>query len=620
MSSDIPLKLKNNDGDLQKFTSSEENYLAYQLGLRLAGVPVDNAGALTTYASYGGPLSLVDFETVATTIGTFTDTFYQEIVEPIGGGTTLGLGSTQTKLYQFVGTDDPIEVVKDYGAGYYQRAVRWDSDGSINEMTSAESMTLATRLLSTVMTNEYPGTYRIASSAPSADHAATINSLYTDTRNDGTSITYNLYRKNSGTSPTKTNSVSVKYDNGSFDGLNVMTEQQMQYSFGSIAQKIQQTAGNIGTYQLRSSAQGAPTDPGTWVSRGTVTDTRNPDSDTDFITGYARDYLTDYEKTIDYTGQFSTPFVGQYNRDTDETYVGDFIGYITNPTTIQSSYVTVQPTQYAGTRPAQYAGVDPTQYAGTDPCVFSDPTTFFTSDPCTFGQPTFYPGVAPTNFTDPTVFYGTFVEYYPGSDPTSYPGFAPTNFSTFVTGPKGQDTPTFYPGTAPTTFATTAPTNFVACFDFTAFGANYYDTFAATNFLSSDACTFNQPTSIPGADPCTFIQPTQYARVEATQYAGIAPTLDPGSDPSSYVGPDATSYTGAATYSRPFVGTYVTQVDETYVAQFSNQFAGPELTKAGDPVTYEKAYEKVYSKAYTGTAVTEFIRQIETYTLYVRIS
>jgi hypothetical protein len=35
------------------------------------------------------------------------------------------------------------------------------------------------------------------------------------------------------------------------------------------------SADNVGAYQLRSSAQGAPVAGGTWVARGTATDSRN---------------------------------------------------------------------------------------------------------------------------------------------------------------------------------------------------------------------------------------------------------------------------------------------------------------------------------------------------------
>jgi len=661
MSSDIPLKLKNSDGDLQKFSSSEENYLAYQLGLRLAGISVLDAGALTTYSKFvvesqntkvGSYPDLATFESsYADSVGTYTNTFYQTVTEPIGGGSTLGLGSIATNLYQHYGLEDPEEVNKNRGSSYYQRPIRWDSDGSLVEMTSAEFTSLTTRLLSTAMTNEYPGTYRIASSAPTSDHTVNISDVFTDTRNDGTSIDYHLYRKTSGTEPTKNNSVSVSYTSGSYDGLKAMTETQMQYTFGATAQKIQQTAGNIGTYQLRSSAQGAPTAAGTWAARGTVTDTRNVDEQSSFVVQYVGDYIKDYVKTINYSKAYAKAYVGQYAREDFETYVRTYVSDTTFNTVLPTSYTGVRPSSYVSPVPTGYAGTREVQYAGTDPCAFAQPTSFTNpnNDPTTFfGNPTSLPcsftTVEPTNFSDPTIFYGQFFEAYPGADPCFFSTTAPTTYSTsfsttvaFTTfGPKvGTRITSFsttfaanFYTTAPTTYESAQPTTFYVDFAFTAYGANYFDTFAPTTFQAGD-----DPTSFAfsTSDPCTFYTTDPCFFAQATSYTGTVPTSDPGVVPSSYVGTppttyfesDPTSYTGPTSFDVAYTGTYVKQINETYSKNYVGQYSGPELTTYGGytgPLSYAKVYAKAYAKAYTGTAVNSFVRQIETYTLYVRIS
>jgi hypothetical protein len=727
MSSDIPLKLKNSDGDLQKFSSSEENYLAYQLGLRLAGISVLDAGALTTYSKFvvesqntkvGSYPDLATFESsYADSVGTYTNTFYQTVTEPIGGGSTLGLGSIATNLYQHYGLEDPEEVNKNRGSGYYQRPIRWDSDGSLIEMTSAEFTSLTTRLLSTAMTNEYPGTYRIASSAPTSEHSVNIYDVFTDTRNDGTSIDYHLYRKSSpsvGVLPSglpKNNSVSVSYISGSYDGLKAMTETQMQYTFGATAQKIQQTAGNIGTYQLRSSAQGAPTAPGTWAARGTVTDTRNVDEQSSFVVQYVGDYIKDYGKTINYSKAYAKAYVGQYAREDFETYVKTYVSQTTFNQVLPTSYTGVRPSSYVSQVPTGYGGTREVQYGGTDPCTFAQPTSYTGSDPTSFtvpnNDPTAFYTFAPTNFTDPTVFYGQFFEAYPGSDPCNFTTPAPTSFSTSIDGSDPTSFTTFGPKigtsvfyttapttfsqtfytTAPTTYTESQPTTFYVDFAFTASGANYFDTFAPTTFQAGAT-----PSTFYTSDPCTFYTTDPCVFAQASSYTGTAPTSDPAVVPSSYVGTppttyfesDPTSYTGPTSFDVAYTGTYIKQITETYSRNYVQQYSGPELTTFGTPTTfygvaptvffepttddatsfttfdpkagtqiyfeqaptttpfftfapttifdptggqpnttalsYAKVYAKAYAKAYTGTVVNSFVRQIETYTLYVRIS
>ena len=61
----------------------------------------------------------------------------------------------------------------------------------------------------------------------------------------------------------------------------------------------------VGTYILNSSATGAPSETGTWVAKGTATDTRHTTTDTD----YTQDFVGTFEQ--DFVGTFTGTFVGE---------------------------------------------------------------------------------------------------------------------------------------------------------------------------------------------------------------------------------------------------------------------------------------------------------------------
>lgn len=56
----------------------------------------------------------------------------------------------------------------------------------------------------------------------------------------------------------------------------------------------------IGTHEIRSSADGAPTAPGTWVARGTATDTKQTTSQQLFTRDSTVNFQANYTKA--YTG------------------------------------------------------------------------------------------------------------------------------------------------------------------------------------------------------------------------------------------------------------------------------------------------------------------------------
>ncbi len=297
---------------LKEFTSSEENYIAYQIGLELAATPQNVVGSLNKFGS-------------GTNIGTFTNSFFNE---PIGThpGAAITTGTTNTFIHQ---TNGPAAAETDSDFSLPIMWVDSASETGFKQMPDADLNEAVDRYLSTIFTNEYPGAYRLASSTPSAGYLATSISVQ-DTRTGGASITHRLYKKTSMSAPSAFRPMYVEDSAGGAGmGLKEMSDRKIRQTFGQRA-KTRIMASKIGTHQLRSSAQGAPTDPGTWVARGTATDTKQQtvqqtftrDSTVAFAINYTNNfvgtYTSNYTKLsqIAYSRAFATvPYQRLYTSD-----------------------------------------------------------------------------------------------------------------------------------------------------------------------------------------------------------------------------------------------------------------------------------------------------------------
>ena len=319
-----PLKLEGTNGDLKEMTTAEENYLAYQAGEQLKASAKTEVGAITD-ASSGNE-----------TVGAFTDTRFNQVPGSHGSITTT---STVTTLYQTEGT--AAEDGGDFRNAVHQSA---SSDASthsrqLHEFTSAEMDTLTDRLTATIFANDYPGTYKLGSSAPSSDYDVHLSGVFTDTRTDAgpstvTVATYNIYQRQTFTAPTAVRPVSLKRSSGgsgTFQGIQEMSDAEIKYTFGQRAKtRIMSGTKGVGTYILNSSATGAPSETGTWVAKGTATDTRHTTTDTD----YTQDFVGTFETT--FTGTFESDFVGTFTGERTFTrnstanftqgFVGNFAG------------------------------------------------------------------------------------------------------------------------------------------------------------------------------------------------------------------------------------------------------------------------------------------------------
>tara|TARA_R100000951_G_scaffold44917_1_gene38279 strand:+ start:9752 stop:13225 length:3474 start_codon:yes stop_codon:yes gene_type:complete len=297
---------------LREFTSSQENYIAYQVGLELAAATQTEVGSLNKFGS-------------GTNIGTYTNSFFNE---PVGThpGAAITTGTTNTSIHQVNGPP-AAETDSDFSL-----PIMWvdsASETGFKQMPDTDLNEAVDRYLSTIFTNEYPGAYRLASSTPSAGYFATSIKV-TDTRTGGSSVTHRLYKKVTMSAPSTFRPMCVE-DSAGGAGMDLkeMSDRKIRQTFGQRA-KTRIMASKIGTHQLRSSTQGAPTDPGTWVARGTATDTKKQtvqqtftrDSTVAFAINYTNNfvgtYTSNYTKLsqIAYTRAFATvPYQRLYTSD-----------------------------------------------------------------------------------------------------------------------------------------------------------------------------------------------------------------------------------------------------------------------------------------------------------------
>jgi hypothetical protein len=297
---------------------------------------------------------------------------------PIVKGVTTGRYVTADSAYVFNVENVTIggtaysssEANQEYQAGddyIYVDGVNQDIyQSKIREYNDSDMTVLIDRLNSRIATSDYLGSYRLGSSAPSSDYSVNLADVMTDTRTDGSSIAYNIYQRTTQSAPTQVLPFSIKRSSGNsgdYQGLQLMTDRQIQQGLGLRARNRLGTTGdnagtNIGNYKLLSSASGTPTDlgfSGTWAARGTATDTRQNIVDANYTRGrvstYARlaevSFSDNYSRTRssayskDYSRIRSSSYIDTYTVNRESNYSVGFVGeYSRNYETTRSSNYT----------------------------------------------------------------------------------------------------------------------------------------------------------------------------------------------------------------------------------------------------------------------------------------
>ena len=306
-------------------STTEENYLAYQVGLGFASLDSSSVNQLGT-----------DLSGSNRTVGTFTDTSYDSAVGTHSN--LLTISQTDSIIRQKTGTATIVDT------NYRVPVSMRDSGGQtiIDEMDGTKLNPLLDRIASRIYTSDYPGTYKLGTSAPSADYSVNLANVMTDTRSDGHSLTYNIYKRNTMTAPTTVRPFAVKRSGGrtgTYQGLQAMTDAEINYSLGiKVRNRISGNANSVGSYKILSSATGTPTNAGfagTWQSKGTATDTRQDVS----LATYTR------SRASTYTATRTSTYSADYQRTRASTF-------LRSSTTARSSTYTAT---YTKTRTSNYS-------------------------------------------------------------------------------------------------------------------------------------------------------------------------------------------------------------------------------------------------------------------------
>lgn len=310
----LPLKYKSGN-DVQEITTAEHNYLAYLAGLELETVSGTYSEAVL--GSLGKTNQSNDLN-----VGSFTNTEYTGSNGDVGDHGTLTITTTTTPIYQ---QDASVSIHADFRNPLYQKQTSGQQE--IQEFNDTDQQDLGETLAGIIYTNDYPGTFKLGSSAPSSDYSVAVANVMTDTRTTGADVVYNIYQRHTMSAPTEIDLMAVargssspyNASSGTYRGLIIMADSHRSKTAKGCLDRhlasITSTNLPIGSYLIRSSSQGAPSETGTWVAKGTAIDTRNEIESANYTNTFQDGAFT---KTIN--SNFSGTYTGTYTGTGTVTY------------------------------------------------------------------------------------------------------------------------------------------------------------------------------------------------------------------------------------------------------------------------------------------------------------
>ncbi len=576
------LKLDGSDGSLKKMTASEENYLAHQAGLQLADAGPAQIASITSSSSGNA------------TVGTYTNTTMDGNVGD-HDASARNVTTTNTTIYQVEGTASTT------GGNYFQPVIFDKSDTkTIKVVNDTEMAVIVDRLLLTVFANDYAGTYKLGSSAPSGDYSAHLSNVFSDTRADGTTVNYSIYKRDTFTEPTKISPMRLLNSSGD---LQAMKPAQIKYTFGQVAKtRIMNGSAGVGTYQLRSSAQGVPTDSGTWVAKGTATDIRNTLADqnytrdsTDNFAGnysgaaYQTFYQTSYQGIYEgnYSGQYDGNYVGNYDgsgtftRNALETYSVAFEGnFEGNPFGFETAYVGNYESEYIGNFIGNYAGEYTRNSTRESTRVSTVDFGGYTAD-YTGNYEGNYDGEYDGNYTRDSTTVRFIGDYEQNFTRTSTRDEDETFTRVSVVNYSGIN------GDGETVYSQVS------------FQGDYVGTYTG-NFVGNYVGDYEGDYIAQFLGNFERVYTSNYIPDYAGDYTG------------QYVGDYTGDYEGGADYLGVYTGNY----DGEYIGDFEGDFTSNYVSNY--TADYSGDYTGNFVGNYSGSTIQSGVQTIETYTLYVR--
>ena len=604
-----PLKLKDANGNIQELTTTEENYIAYQVGLHLSTADSAEVGSLNR-------------ATTGDTVGTYSNTFFNQAVGT-HPSTSITTGTTNTVIYQTNGTAAETD------ANVF-RPIMWvdsASETGFKMMPDVDLNAAVDRYLTKIFTNEYPGSYRLSTSAPSGDWTEQ-QTAFIDTRTDGASIAHKLWKRTGGTAPTAVKPMRLKNE-ASFAGVQEMSDAEIKFSFGQRA-KTRIAASKIGSYQLRNSSQGAPTDTGTWVAKGTATDTKNTtanqaftrDSTVNFSTtytasatvGYATNFtsISNVNYTSTYTRVFDQGYSIDYTGGFDQGYTSTFTGIFNQ--NYDTAYTTAYTNNFLRNTDVTYNRNFANNFTRNTDVTY---TRNFANNFTRNTNVTYDRGFV-NNFTTTASLYYT-------------RDFAATFIAYYITNPNFGFQGIF---NAYRTFGSAGPYNRLVDIGYMGPGyylggtTSYYN--RAVTFYSGSARNAGYQRDVGAGSYRRDTQPNpgwgEYVSQITNQYTGTGYTSGPiygrqyiGNFESSYTRNFQTNYLRQflSNYQSNFVGGYVTN----YVGNYANEFAGGYVTNyvgnyanefvGGYVTNYVGNYQNEFSQSYTISYTTGYSRTFD---------
>lgn len=201
----------------------------------------------------------------------------------------------------------------------------WNKDASpagLKEMNDLELDIVCSRLLSGIFANDYPGTFRLASVSPGDNWVVFLEDIFVDTRSDGSSLSYSIWIKQTGeTVPSAVRPLAPLRIGGEYSGIKELTDEEIEFTFGERMKSLIMSS-KVGTYQLRSSEQGPPTEAGTWLAKGSAINTVREYEEDVFYLGLA---TFEINYTADYVADYTAEYAGNYTPTYEQDYVAEYV-------------------------------------------------------------------------------------------------------------------------------------------------------------------------------------------------------------------------------------------------------------------------------------------------------
>ena len=410
---------------------------------------------------------------------------------------------------------------------------------------------------------------------------------YYNSSNVYQSIQYTLWLRTSGGSVGTIRPLTITNTAGGETRLTEMTNSEVEQLASFVGEYIRTTG--IGKYSFSVSAPGT----GTWISRGSFTDTVNNLVDTAYVGVYIGYFTGAFTGayTSQYTGSYVGYYTGIYSGVYSGTYQGSYVG----------AYAGAYNTTYDGSYVGTWTGSYTRNFTGAYTGDYMKYETFIGG-----GQKSFV-GYYQRSLTS---FYGVeYTAYWTGSwtrtDPTNFTGQGTVytgTYARYVYDPySGTTTTQYYAGNYASTIAYTGtyvryranPDPYV--------GGTYVGYYSG-GYAGSGNFTGNVNTSWTGIwNSGTYT--SSWSKLWTSTWAGTYT----GSYTGLYTGVRyyagtyiagagfASSYAGG--YNRPYTGSYTRAYSGSYSGAYTGIYAG----------SYAGSYAGAYAGAYVGTYASTYI-------------